>query len=207
MGYYVQVIYKSAAVPTVAKVEDRRGSPRWLRRQARVPQAAAIVFALQALVGCQPTSRTYAIESASFRSAMGDIEFTTFAEVPATALCDVATKSADKGIREGSPSGKTTPGSRRSNCVSELPEELQKVERGERLPGAFIIKTSPPLGPPGYSVVRGFPVDRPELVCRMLIERMKERILDERTTLTCQYPLGVASAGAVDAPRQGAKFQ
>lgn len=168
-------------------------------RQVRIlSTAVATVFVLQSLVGCQPPSRTYAIESATVKSAMGDLEFTAFSEVLDATVCDVATKAADKGIRDGSPSGKTTPSSRQSNCVTELPAELQKVERGERLPGAFIIKTAAPPGPPGYSVFRGFPIDNPEVVCRMLTDRMKERTRNGGTTLTCQYPLEITSVRAAE---------
>lgn len=149
------------------------------------------MLVLSALVGCKPPPRTYAIESGAFRSVLGDVEFTTFMEVPDSAVCEAASRAADKGMREGSPGGTTIPAGRQSKCTSELPPELKKVEKGERLAGAFVIKASSPDGPPGHTVVRGFPMDRPDIVCRLLTHQMRERDRSGQTTFTCQYPLEI----------------
>ena len=101
------------------------------------------------------------------------------------------------GIEAGDPHGNSS--GRTFVCVNELPIELQKVADGGRLQGAYVVKTSWSPASPVYSISRGFPIDRPDVVCRLLIKQTSDRIRDDNALVTCQFPAEIASEQVDDA--------
>jgi hypothetical protein len=171
---------------------DRRNANNELAMLiSRIQSAVLILVALAVFVGCRPPPHTYSIYTVTMKYPAGQIVMTLFQEVPNADACTVTVKAADKGIAEANTKAETVGGA--AVCVSELPAELQKVASGERLRGAYIVKISAPPVPPHYSISRGFPVDRPDLVCGMLVKRMGERLRDDNAVLTCQFPSEIAS--------------
>jgi len=158
---------------------------------ARIQSAVLIIFVLPAFFGCSRSPHTYSIYTVTINNPAGNIVMISFSEVPHAAACGVTAKAADKGIAEANPEAGTS--GRAAVCVSELPPDLQRVAGGERLPGAYIVKILWPPASPTYSITRGFPIDRPDAICRSLTERMKEHLHANDATITCQYPLEVAS--------------
>ena len=68
------------------------------------------------------------------------------------------------------------------------PARAAEGGNGERLRGAFIVKSHSPPGNPVYTVSRGYPNARPDQVCRVITDEIMSRTRDKQTVVTCQYP-------------------
>jgi hypothetical protein len=151
----------------------------------RANSALLLLAALSVVTGCSPPHRTYSIYTSTIDGPSGGGVNTIFAEVPNAEACAVTAKGADAGAAAGSPAGSSR--SSTALCVTRLPDELQRVEKGERLAGAYIVKISYPPAAASYSISRGLPVDSPALICRKLIELMRSRIGGD-AEFSCEYP-------------------
>jgi hypothetical protein len=148
--------------------------------------AALMCLALPFCAGCGRAPRTYAIYTVSLDEPRGSLVTTSVQEVPDAEACDIMVSAAKKGIAEGNPNGQTS-GSKAA-CVTELPAELQSVQEGKRLPGAYIISISSPETMTFYSITRGFSIENPEEVCRHLTSVMRDHLHDALAKLNCEYP-------------------
>jgi len=93
-------------------------------------------------------------------------------------------------VQKESPSfpRKRWPSAKVGEEVKELPVELQKVVNGERLPGAYIVKSSNSIVLV-YTVSKGFPLDIPDQVCRDLIDSNRRNSKVKDIEQTCLPPL------------------
>ena len=143
------------------------------------------IMLLAVLAGCRASPPVWSIYSFERIHPTGKLSVTILGRVTDPSMCAPTAAGARKGVSAGNPQGNFAAG--RAQCLTELPVELQKVVNGERLPGAYIVKSSV-SNVLVYTVSRGFPLDIPNQVCQDLIESNRRNAKVKDVDQTCLPP-------------------